>query len=211
MFPNAKGELLPAIELTFCIKCEDGYTYEGHIDLVLKERNANKFIVLELKTTGFANLNEAMYKNSDQALGYSIVLDSISNILGATNSYYVLYLIYKAGRLEFETMLFPKNRVQRAKFINSLILDIEILEMYRTTNIYPMHGQSCYDFFDVCDYFGTCEYDDEVLLKLLGNKSENFSETFSEIKEFDFVFDFDEIKQHQISAIEAAMIPTTTE
>lgn len=206
VFPDHTGTLIPAIELTFCIKCHDGYTYEGHIDLVLKERGTNKYLVLELKTTSFTNIHEAMYKNSAQALGYSIVLDSISNVLGATNSYYVLYLIYKAGALEYETMLFPKNRVQRAKFINSLILDIEVLELYRLTGIYPTRGESCYEFFSPCDYFGLCDYDDEALTRVLGVGTDTHVETFDTIQQFNFTFELDDIKQHQLTAIQQDMI-----
>lgn len=209
MFPDKDGVLKPAIELTFAIECHDGYVYEGHIDLVLYDPVKDMYIILELKTTGFNNLHEAIYKNSDQALSYSLVLDSIAKAAGASSSFNVFYLVYKSGAMEYEPFLFPKNRTQRAKFINSLILDIEVLELYRSTGIYPQRGESCYAFFSPCDYFANCGMSDSTLNRasvIAEGIETDTEEKFATIKEFDFTFHLDTIKQDQMDEINKNMI-----
>lgn len=203
-FANAEGKLVPAIELTFQIQCHEGYIYEGHIDLVLKEKSGDKYLILELKTSGFNNLHEAMYKNSFQALGYSVVLDSIAKDMGVASSYHVLYLIYKSGAQGYEWMLFPKSRSERIEFINDIILDIEILEIYRELGHYPKRGQACFNFFRPCAYLDHCGMHIETLRKLLGNK--DTPSQYEELHKPDFVYTLDEIKAHQTESI----IPTKT-
>lgn len=206
-FRDAYGKLKPAIEVTFQIKCYDGYTYEGHIDLVLRNKKNGQYIILELKTTTFTNLDEAMYKNSAQSLGYSVILDSIVKSdpnLQATSAYHVFYLIYKSGKMEYEDMIFPKSKLQRAHFINSLVMDIEQAEMYREYGNYPMRGQSCYNFFRQCEFFNKCTYSDETLKASAANQRAQ-EDRYGKIAhdEFDFVFDLNEIKAHQLEEISA--------
>ena len=81
----------PACELSFSVIFPDGFRLRGFVDAVLRHTDTGKVIVLECKTTGSATVNPATYKNSAQAIGYSIVLDSIFPDL---SSYEVLYLIY---------------------------------------------------------------------------------------------------------------------
>lgn len=201
MFPTADGSLRPAVELTFCINCFEGYVYEGHIDLVLKEKGAAKYLVVEVKTTKFVEVSDSSYKNSDQALGYSIVIESIAKDLDAEGSYSVLYLVAKSGRQEYEYRVYPKSRIQRAQFINGLILDIEIEKMYRKWNIYPMHGESCFNFFRPCEFFGKCDSPDSVLLSVSKAHGEEGS-SFKQMPHFDFVYDLAEIQQHQEELLE---------
>ena len=71
-----------ACELSFRISFPGGFSYRGHVDAVLRERSTGKVVVLEVKTTGVAgSINPATYKNSAQAIGYSIVLDKIFRTL----------------------------------------------------------------------------------------------------------------------------------
>lgn len=197
-FPDNTGRLIPAVELTFCIECHSDYVYEGHIDLVLKEREANKYLVLELKTTKFVNINEASYKNSAQALGYSLALDSIARDMDAEGSYAVMYLVAKSTAQEYEPFVFNKTRAQRAQFINELLLDIEILEMYREVNIYPTRGESCFNFFRPCEYFNKCHLSDNVLMAL----KQETDTPFAELPRYNFVYQLDEIMKHQLQVIE---------
>jgi len=78
-FTDKEGNIKPAIELTFNIVCHDGYNYEGHVDLILYNPVTKTYLILELKTTGFNNINETMFKNSSQTIEYSVILDSIAN------------------------------------------------------------------------------------------------------------------------------------
>jgi hypothetical protein len=200
------GVARPAIELTFQIEMFEGYVYEGHIDIVLKEKGTNKFVILELKTSSFSEIHPAVYQNSMQALGYSIVLDAIARQLGdSLSSYFVFYLIYKSGKMDFESHIFPKAKTQRIKFINNLLMDIEKLEMYRNAGFYPMHGENCYEFFDPCAFFGKCEYSDDSLKALKDPEAR----AFAQLESFDFVFSLDEIRKNQLEETSRVFIPAT--
>lgn len=147
----------PAVELAFAIDLQNGYHYLGHIDLILVNRITGQFLILELKTTSFNVISEASYKNSDQAIGYSIVLDSLAARMGIdSTNYTVLYLVYKTGSQEFEPLVFMKSRADRASWLHDLLVDCLVADMYKQQQHYPMRGESCYSFFRPCEYFGLC-------------------------------------------------------
>ncbi len=143
----------PATELSFIIQFPDGFTYKGYVDAVLQHEVTGEVMVLEVKTTSSNNVSAATYKNSAQAIGYSIVLDSLFPEL---SSYEVQYLIYKTKSTDYEAMVFQKSYLDRALWIRTLLLDIETIKMYENANIYPMRGQNCNDFYRECEYFGIC-------------------------------------------------------
>lgn len=171
-FTDADGKEVPAIELSFRITFPDGYSYIGFVDAVLKHKQSGELLVLELKTNGSYNVDEAQYKNSGQALGYSIILDAITSQYKDETlaDYHVLYLVYKTTDRELEQFIFEKTYTQRALWIQELLFDVEILKMYEAANIYPMHGQSCYDFMRNCEYFGVCTVATERLVKPISQK-----------------------------------------
>lgn len=150
----------PACELSFCILLPDGFKYRGFVDAVLRNKITEEVMVLECKTTSSANLNPAQFKNSAQAVGYSIVLDAIFPEL---SSYKVLYLAYQTKSESYVQLPFDKSYYQRALWINELLLDIEIIKMYEAASIYPMHGESCFRFFRECGYYNTCTLSTERL------------------------------------------------
>lgn len=160
---NKDGELVPATELSFKIDLMDGFNYIGYVDLVLKHRITSQLMVLELKTTKFNNVSEASYKNSAQAIGYSIVLDSIVNDT-VLSDYKVMYLVYKSGVKEFEPLIFAKSFTQRAMWIQQIIMDVELITKYAEANIFPSYGESCFNYFRECESFGTCTLSDEVMI-----------------------------------------------
>lgn len=151
----------PAVELAFCLDLENGYQYLGHIDLVLMRTDKDgkiQLMVLELKTTSFTTVHEAIYKNSAQALGYSVMLETLAAAIGADSvNYSVLYLVYKTGAMQFETFPFLKSKTQRVTWIHQILMDCQLIQFYRDSNYYPMHGESCYSFFRACEFFGTCD------------------------------------------------------
>lgn len=149
----AEYDSKPATELSFLIHFPDGYTYKGYVDAVLVHRDTGEVMVLECKTTSANNLNSATYKNSAQAIGYSIVLDALFPTL---SSYKVQYLIYKTKQCEYDVMQFDKSYLDRALWIRTILLDIDTIKMYEAAGIYPMRGQSCNEFYRECEYFGIC-------------------------------------------------------
>lgn len=143
----------PAVELGFRIVFPDGFVFRGFVDAVLRHKPTGKIVVLECKTSSFSNLNPAIYKNSAQGIGYSIVLDAIFPEL---SSYEVLYLVYKTKDREYEQLCFEKSYLQRALWIRELLLDIETIKLYESSGVYPMRGESCYSYFRDCEYLSLC-------------------------------------------------------
>jgi hypothetical protein len=150
----------PATELSFCINLPDGFRLRGFVDAVLRHKITGKIVVLECKTTGSVTINPATYKNSAQAIGYSIVLDVLYPNL---SSYEVLYLIYQTGQREYLTIPFTKTYLQRALWIRELLLDVEMIKLYEEAEVYPMHGESCISFGRDCEYLQSCNLSTEYL------------------------------------------------
>lgn len=154
----------PACELSFAILLPDGFVYRGSVDAVLRHRVTGKVVVLECKTTATKRVNPAQYKNSAQAIGYSIVLDSIFPSL---SSYEVYYPVYQATAEEWTVIPFEKSYYMRALWIRELLLDVETIKLYEEAQIYPMRGESCYDFFRECEYLQHCTLSTSLLTEPL--------------------------------------------
>lgn len=156
----------PAIELGFSIDCGNGFFYRGFLDALLINTTTRALCVYEGKTTKFKDPNEASYKHSGQALGYSTVVDTISRLLGLnlTEKYEIRYAIWCTASAEWETMEFTKSHTQRALWIQNILIDIEHIVGYSERDYFPMHGESCYNFFRQCPHFGTCEMQNKYLI-----------------------------------------------
>lgn len=150
----------PACELSFVIHMPNGFKYRGFVDAVLRHTITGEVMVLECKTTNSASVNPAQYKNSAQAIGYSIVLDALFPEL---SSYKVLYLVYQTKSEEYVQIPFDKSYYARALWIKELLLDIEMIMLYEEQGIYPMHGESCFSYYRECEYMQLCTLSTEHL------------------------------------------------
>lgn len=150
----------PAIELSFLIQLPDGFKMRGSVDAILRHKESGKILVLECKTSSSTTLNGATYKNSSQALGYSVILDIL---FPEASGYDVLYLVYLTKQQTYEQLHFHKNHTQKALWIQELLLDVETLKLYEISGVYPMYGHSCYDFFRECEFFQTCNLSTKLL------------------------------------------------
>lgn len=159
----------PACELSFLIHLPNGFVYRGFVDAVLVNKFTNEVMVLELKTTSAYSLNAATYKNSAQAVGYSVVLDVLFPDL---SSYEVLYLVYKTKSREYEQLPFTKSYLQRALWIRELLLDIEVITLYENSDCYPMRGESCLPFYRECEYLNTCTLSTSRLTDVMTEEEE---------------------------------------
>lgn len=173
----------PMIELGFLVELPNGYFYRGFIDAVLQHRTMRTLKVLELKTTKFTNVDPAMYRNSFQGVGYGVILDAIAAELNAPSEFYVDYLVYQTGSMNFLPLPFLKTFYQRAKWLDQLKLETKVIDLYQSTgNHFPMNGDSCYDFFRQCPYYGSCESDNEDLViqqtKTSMMSDDEFAESF---------------------------------
>lgn len=150
----------PACELSFRIDLGDGFLFRGSVDAVLKHKITGEILVLEAKTSSAVNLNPTTFKNSSQAIGYSTVLDVIAPDI---TSYDVLYLVYLTKEMNFEPLRFPKTYLQRAQWIQELLLDVETIKMYERVGVYPMRGESCNEFYRDCEYLNQCTLSTEYI------------------------------------------------
>lgn len=207
------GEVLDAIELTFVVELLEGYSFEGHIDLILYHPKKKRFMVIELKTTGMTTIHPAQYQNSSQALGYGAVLDMIASSSGKldtvgdtvadTASFDVLYLVFQSRTKNLVPMPFTKTAKDRVDWLNSLMLSMEKIEMYEKAG-YPKHGQSCYDFFRPCEYLETCSMTAESINKMYAKPTgDSQEETYSKMSEPTFMFTLEELMDRQDQLIES--------
>lgn len=170
---------IPACELSFVIHLPDGFRFRGYVDAVLQHKTTGEILVLECKTTAAVAVHPAQYRNSAQAIGYSIVLDAIFPEL---SSYKVLYLPYLTKAREFQPILFDKSFYQRALWIQELLLDMEMIKLYESNGVYPMRGESCYKYFRECKYLNNCTLSTSLLTNPLTPEGEAAIE--KEISEF---------------------------
>lgn len=144
---------IPACELGFAVAIYDGFSYRGFVDAILRNKETGEIIVLECKTTYYSSANPAQFKNSGQALGYSVVLDSL---FPGLSSYSVLYLIYSTMTREFTPLPFAKSFESRAEWIRSIVFDVEDITRYEEAGIYPRRGESCFAYSRPCEYIENC-------------------------------------------------------
>lgn len=174
------------IEGTIGIDFEDGYFYSGHIDELLKHKETGRYLVKENKTTGFANVDPAIYSNSDQGLGYGIVIDMLGG-----NEYEILYTVYSSTEQRWMQFPFVKQAYKKAEWIQDQLLIHQQIDHYSELKFFPKRGASCFSYMRRCEFYETCD---------IGFKSA-FGKNFDELPHID--------KLTNINDIEAIDFPTT--
>ncbi len=182
----------PAVELSFQILLPDGYSYRGFVDGVLKHKRTGEVMILECKTSS-GTANPATFKNSGQALGYSVVLDILFPNL---SSYTVLYLVYETRSYEYKELPFEKSLLQRALWLQELLIDTQMISLYESYDTYPMHGESCFDFFRECEYMGLCTLETKNLTKPLTQRL--LDKIAKDSEAYDFTVSFEDLVTAQI-------------
>lgn len=160
----------PAAELSFRLHFPNT-KYRGFVDLVLRHRYTGELMVLELKTTSAKYIRPSSYKNSAQALGYSVVLDKIDP---GNTSYGVVYLCYMTTRHMFETFEFPKTYTQRSLWLRDRLWDeqnrVRLIQQEGNYGIWPMYGEHCHSFGRDCEFMDACYLSTERLMEPLREK-----------------------------------------
>lgn len=183
----------PAVELSFRINISEHYYFVGYVDVVLKNRLTGMHFITEVKTTGLALTDiDPLYKNSGQALGYSIALDRI--VGEEQNNYGVLYLVSQLGRnmeSKFHVLPYDKTLLDRLNWFLTLGQDIQRLNVMREINVYPMRGKSCMQFMRPCRFFGVC-----------GLKSFDSPKVIEEDTiEYDFVYELEDLVASHVARV----------
>jgi hypothetical protein len=143
-----------ACELSFCIKLPDGFYYRGYVDVVLRHKITGSYLVVDVKTSGANYSAPDKYRNSPQAVGYSIVLDYIQPDL---SQYDVMYYEYLTSTKKYVAHTFVVGNLQRAMWLRNLQLDIEIMKLYNQYPDWPMHGESCMSYSRACQFIEVCQ------------------------------------------------------
>ena len=139
-----------AVEVPFAITLPNGFIYIGFVDAILWHPETGRVMILEIKTTASKIISPAQYKNSSQALGYSVILDKLFPDL---SSYDVKYLIYSSTMEDWTVYDFGKSFLARAQWLQELLMDCQRIELCEKMGVFPMRGGSCRSFNQDCQYF----------------------------------------------------------
>lgn len=187
----------PAIELSFKIVFPDGYTQRGYVDLVLRNKETGEYVIIEIKTSSGTYINPASYKNSAQAIGYSVVLDTIAP---GISSYSVDYMVWMSRLDRWEQFSFPKSYSQRAFWIRDRIYDNETIQRLIDTEgsygNWPMQGEHCNAFNSICEYMDSCQLSTLPQVIPLKQIHLNPEELDRYGKPYDFTFDLMDILEN---------------
>lgn len=128
--------------------------HTGHVDELLRHKVSGNLRVKENKTTSLTVVDPAMYANSNQTLGYSVVV----SMFGAAE-YDVLYTVYSSTDMRWVSFDFPKSRLSRAQWLKTETQQADILRIYADDDFFPMRGGSCFAYNRQCEHFGSCNMD----------------------------------------------------
>lgn len=186
----------PAIELTFFIKINEEFNYQGHIDLVLKNKHDGTLCAWEMKTSSRAQ-QEANWGNSEQTLGYHAVL-SYAKESKETSTTRTIYITNQVGKMQdrnanFGLSYFPYelNSSANIDFVNQLLLDANTIKLYEESGYWPKRGSNCVRFGSTCAYYGQCNVATDKKIKDLVHANSDFEHL--PLDEVDFVIDLKDI------------------
>ena len=150
----------PAIELGFKIILNDyGDYFCGFADVGVRNLDKEQAGIVEIKTTGMNREDiTPLYKYSPQALGYSIMLDTI--LKQEDNNFETIYCVSHLHRGEVwpESRIIPfqKTKLDRLNWMMALMMDLEKAIWCYENNFWPQRWQECLAYNRVCQYFDTC-------------------------------------------------------
>jgi hypothetical protein len=154
-----------AVELGAKIDLGDGFYERAKFDAVLRNKSNGRYTVLECKTTGMNFVHEAMYKNTGQGIGYSVVLDTIAHQHGqSVENFDVLYVVYQSTQMEWHQFRFRYSATDRLLWLKDVLLDKQETITYAETEYFPKNGASCFAYNRPCKYFDVCGMSDRVLI-----------------------------------------------
>jgi hypothetical protein len=173
----------PAIEVSFSFHCHNGFKHYGHMDIALRNKRSKKIMVVDCKTTGMNQAEEAIYSNSSQALSYAIMLEAClpEEIL----EYEVMYLVYQSTEREWVPLIFTKTIHEQAEWVKDLLFTHDLISTYHSVGFFPKRGSACYDFFRRCEFYGVCNLTADQKLPRL--------EEDREAEQPDYVIDLQEV------------------
>ena len=210
-FRNQHGEVVSGIEFFFQLNIGDDATYQGHVDAILYNPEENKFLVLELKTTG--TYHEETYKNSQQTLGYSLVVDwivdhsngllNIADPEQAKASNRVLYFVFDIGAEVWQPLPLLQMALAKADFIQSLLLDYQHIKAMQEVDMFPKNGDSCRNFNRPCEWYNLCDQQSLTKEKAIMSAESAFC-----IEEPALIFDVAAVLEQQLAKVSSDVYQT---
>lgn len=146
--PNGK----PATQVSFRISLPGDKFYRGHIDGIMVNEFSGDFAAVEVKTSGWKDVDRAVYQNSFQGVSYSFLVDYITK----RNNPVQFNFVAEFPELGQQVMDFYRSPQDKVSWIPSLAFDIQDIERYIRQNHFPMRGASCFDFYRPCEFLGVC-------------------------------------------------------
>jgi hypothetical protein len=195
-YESPNKELRNAVELSARVDFPHGFVYRLYIDVVLRNKKTGKLLVLELKTTKNKRIDEAQYKNSNQGLGYGVILDAISK---GYSEFDVWYYVYSSVNEDWDFFPFTKSRLDKAEWIKTVLYDTGNINKCIETDFFPKQGESCFDWFRQCEYYGSCGMSKKFRHAgplTLAERAKKKAE-----EPFDFHFSAEELIQQQLDEI----------
>lgn len=181
-------------EATLAVDFENGFYYVGHIDEQLRHKETGHFKIKENKTTVYATVDPALYSNSDQALSYALVVDSVG-----ASEYDVVYCIYSSTEQRWMQIDFVKSALQKAEWLQDHAMQHSTIQMYSDANFFPKRGRNCIEFGRRCEHYDSCDFNQD---KVFGMQYKDLPlvESFADleaIKHFDYKFSWSDIVNTQ--------------
>jgi hypothetical protein len=183
------------IELFVYIAVGESYSYQVHIDLVLTNRESGALAVVEVKTSGLQQ-QEANWGNSEQTLGYYAIIETLSRRYNLPMEPRVYYITQTTGKLHdsytnhgFNIFCYEKDVGNSANFVQNLLVNIAVVELYIEHKHFPKRGNSCVTYNKPCEFYGTCDM--ESMLNTATSQGEVY-ESLSR-SDCDFIIDMEEM------------------
>jgi len=181
----------PAAELGLRIIIGE-YNYRGFVDLVLRNKFTGEIAVLECKTTGNKEALEAQFGNSNQSLGYAVILDKV---VPDVSSYTVLHLVYSTSAMQWNVFPVHKSMLKRANWLRDLIYEVRMLEMYQEDDTFPTNGSACTNWGRICPWYGMCDMPTAELVTVMPQLEDDPDERYH------YTFTIDELLQQQLENV----------
>lgn len=195
----------PASELSFNLNISPRYYYVGYIDLVMRHRDSGRYAIVDIKSTSLTAQDlRPYYRNSDQGVGYSIVLDAIvgKELAAFDVSYWATQLPGAKSELfnpKHHELTFPYTIKDRFDWFLKLYLDVNYITALEQMTAYPKRGQSCMSYNRVCNFYTECN---EVAL----DEPQVYE---PDTIEYDFNFELSDLLANHQARLEKLLIPAT--
>lgn len=183
------GITRPAIEVPFeiilegySLSEEENYTvsYTGYIDAILFNKREGTYVVVDVKTTQWKLPDfTPLYQFSEQCVPYGLVLEYMKGT--PIDNFQIKYLSCQIDILNPNIQMYPfdKDKTDIEDWFRGLIIDLNLIKMYRSMSWYPRTGggNTCIAFNRKCEFFDIClARDPDIIRQMIEGEIENMTQ-----------------------------------